>query len=391
MTNVVALLVLAVAYYIGEFIGNKTKAWVPSVFVTAVLILIGYWTFFPYDIVELAGLGPPLGGTIVIMLCLTHMGTIISIKQLLQQWKVILIAIAGIAGMVALVWFIAGMFVDREYIIAGLPPLTGGIVAAIMMQEAAAELGMMTAATLAIAMYSVQGFVGYPITAIFLKMEGKKLLEEFKSGDFSEIKEEVIVEDEVPPWRVVPKIPSNYNTTALILAKMMVSAWIAQQISKFTGINSAVLALFVGIVLTEVGFLDKDSLNLAKSYGFLMFTLMIFVFAGLKDSTPEILMAAIGPMAIIIILGVIGLCIGSIIVGKILGLSWNMACAVSLTALYGFPPNYILTMESIKALVQTEEEEQYLTDRMLPQMIVGGFVTVTITSVIVAGYFVNLF
>lgn len=48
-------------------------------------------------------------------------------------------------------------------------------------------------------------------------------------------------------------------------------------------------------------------------------------------------------------------------------------------------------MESIKALVQTEEEEQYLTDRMLPQMIVGGFVTVTITSVIVAGYFVNLF
>lgn len=391
MTNVVALLVLAVAYYIGEFIGNKTKAWVPSVFVTAVLILIGYWTFFPYDIVELAGLGPPLGGTIVIMLCLTHMGTIISIKQLLQQWKVIIIAIAGIAGMVALVWFIAGMFVDREYIIAGLPPLTGGIVAAIMMQEAAAELGMMTAATLAIAMYSVQGFVGYPITAIFLKMEGKKLLEEFKSGDFSEIKEEVIVEDEVPPWRVVPKIPSNYNTTALILAKMMVSAWIAQQISKFTGINSAVLALFVGIVLTEVGFLDKDSLNLAKSYGFLMFTLMIFVFAGLKDSTPEILMAAIGPMAIIIILGVIGLCIGSIIVGKILGLSWNMACAVSLTALYGFPPNYILTMESIKALVQTEEEEQYLTDRMLPQMIVGGFVTVTITSVIVAGYFVNLF
>lgn len=325
MTNVVALLVLAVAYYIGEFIGNKTKAWVPSVFVTAVLILIGYWTFFPYDIVELAGLGPPLGGTIVIMLCLTHMGTIISIKQLLQQWKVIIIAIAGIAGMVALVWFIAGMFVDREYIIAGLPPLTGGIVAAIMMQEAAAELGMMTAATLAIAMYSVQGFVGYPITAIFLKMEGKKLLEEFKSGDFSEIKEEVIVEDEVPPWRVVPKIPSNYNTTALILAKMMVSAWIAQQISKFTGINSAVLALFVGIVLTEVGFLDKDSLNLAKSYGFLMFTLMIFVFAGLKDSTPEILMAAIGPMAIIIILGVIGLCIGSIIVGKILGLSWNMA------------------------------------------------------------------
>lgn len=171
---------------------------------------------------------------------------------------------------------------------------------------------------------------------------------------------------------------------------MMISAFIAQQISGLTGINAAVLALFVAIVLTEIGFLDPDSLNLAKSYGFLMFTLMIYVFAGLKDSTPEILMAAIGPMAIIIVLGVLGLCIFSIIVGKILGMSWNMSCAVSLTALYGFPPNYILTMESIKALVKTPEEEQYLVDNMLPQMIVGGFVTVTITSVIVAGYFVNL-
>lgn len=222
-------------------------------------------------------------------------------------------------------------------------------------------------------------------------MEGRKLLQDFKSGKHSEIKQEVVVKDEKPAWRIIPKVPSNYNTTALILAKMMVSAWIAQQIAKLTGINAAVVALFIGIVLTEVGFLDPDSLNLAKSYGFLMFTLMIFVFAGLKDTTPEILMAAIGPMAIIIVLGVSGLCIASIIVGKILGLSWNMACAVSLTALYGFPPNYILTMESIKALVQTEEEEKYLTDRMLPQMIVGGFVTVTITSVIVAGYFVKLF
>lgn len=389
MTNVVALLVLAAAYYIGEFIGNKTKAWVPSVFVTAVVILIGYWTFFPYDIVELAGLGAPLGGTLVIMLCLTHMGTIISIRQLLEQWKVILIALAGIAGMVVLVWFLASPFVDRQYIISGLPPLTGGIVAAVMMQEAASELGLMTASTLAIAMYSVQGFVGYPITAIFLKKEGNKLLQNFRSGDIKEAKVKVDVE-KTPKKKLIPPVPANYNTTALILVKMMISAFIAQQISGLTGINAAVLALFVAIVLTEIGFLDPDSLNLAKSYGFLMFTLMIYVFAGLKDSTPEILMAAIGPMAIIIVLGVLGLCIFSIIVGKILGMSWNMSCAVSLTALYGFPPNYILTMESIKALVKTPEEEQYLVDNMLPQMIVGGFVTVTITSVIVAGYFVNL-
>ena len=80
----------------------------------------------------------------------------------------------------------------------------------------------------------------------------------------------------------------------------------------------------------------------------------------------------------------------SVLVGKFLKVSWRMALATSLTALYGFPPNYILTEEAAKALAQTPEEKQFLMDNTLPQMIVGGFVTVTITSVIIAGIFVNL-
>ena len=121
-----------------------------------------------------------------------------------------------------------------------------------------------------------------------------------------------------------------------------------------------------------------------------MYVLMIYVFDGLKDATPQMLTGIIGPMAAIIAVGVAGLAILSIIVGKVLGKSWMMSFAVSLTALYGFPPNFILTDEACKALAETPEEKQRLMDEMLPQMIVGGFVTVTITSVIVAGIFVNL-
>ena len=32
---------------IGEIISMKTKAFVPSVFVSAILFLVGFWTFFP--------------------------------------------------------------------------------------------------------------------------------------------------------------------------------------------------------------------------------------------------------------------------------------------------------------------------------------------------------
>ena len=62
MTSITAFLVLAIVYYIGEFVSTKTKAWIPSVFVIASLFLVGYWTFFPKEIVALAGMGAPLGG-----------------------------------------------------------------------------------------------------------------------------------------------------------------------------------------------------------------------------------------------------------------------------------------------------------------------------------------
>ncbi|NLY46065.1 MAG: hypothetical protein GX053_08790 [Tissierella sp.] len=398
MNNIAAFLILAIIYYIGEFIGTKTKASIPSVFVTAVLFLVGYWTFFPKDIVDLAGMGPPLGGTLVILLCITHMGTIISIKQLIEQWKVIVITLAGLIGMVGFCWFICIPIIGKAYVVAGLPPLTGGIVAATMMNTAALEKGLLSAAVLAIAMYAIQGFVGYPLTALLLKKEGRTLLASYRSGEMKLATNVASVDEEIGNMRIqavfkkklIPPMPEKYTTTAFILGKLMFTAYIANRLGALTGLNQAVWALILGIIFTEIGFLDQDSLNKAKSYGFLMFVLMIFVFAGLKDATPEILGEAIGPMALIIVVGVVGMGITSIIAGKILKVSIPMSIAVSLTALYGFPPNYILTEEAAKALAQTPDEREFLMERMLPMMIVGGFITVTITSVIIAGLFINL-
>lgn len=397
MDSIVAFLVLAIVYYIGEFIGTKTKASVPSVFVTAILILLGYWTFFPKDIVDLAGLGAPLGGTLVILLCITHMGTIISIKQLMEQWKVIVITLAGLVGMVAFCWFICIPIVGKAYVVAGLPPLSGGIVAATMMNAAALEKGLLSAAVLAIAMYAIQGFVGYPLTALLLKKEGRTLLTAYRKGEMKLASNVGSVDGDtgnmevevVEKKKLIPPMPEKYSTNAFILGKLMFTAFIANRLGVLTGLNQAVWALILGIVFTEIGFLDKDSLNKANSYGFLMFVLMIFVFAGLKDATPEILGEAIGPMAIIIVVGVVGMGITSLIAGKMLGVSLPMAFAVSLTALYGFPPNYILTEEASKALAETPDEQEFLMEQMLPMMIVGGFITVTITSVVIAGIFID--
>lgn len=400
MNSFEAFIWIAVVYYVGEFISTKTKAWIPSVFVTACLFLIGYWTFFPKNIVDLAGLGAPLGSTLVILICITHMGTIISIEQLKSQWKIICITLAGLLGMILFCWFICIPLVGKAFVVAGLPPLAGGIVAATIMNQAAAAKGFEVAAVLAIAMYSAQGFVGYPLTAVVLKKEGKILLEKFRKGEIEiETNKGVdadtgnMVIEEKKKKTLIPTMPDKYITPALIFLKLMIISYLSVKLSALTGgkINAAVITLILGIIGTEIGFLDKNSLQKAASQGFLIYVLMIFVFSGLKDATPEILLNCIGPMVIIIVVGVIGLSIFSIIVGKFLKVSWRMALATSLTSLYGFPPNYILTEEASKSLAETPEEMKFLMDNMLPQMIVGGFITVTITSVLIAGFFVNLF
>jgi len=43
----------------------------------------------------------------------------------------------------------------------------------------------------------------------------------------------------------------------------------------------------------------------------------------------------------------------------------------------------------VKSSTTDEKEREMLLGRMLPPMLVGGFISVTITSVILAGIFVN--
>lgn len=399
MQAIVAFFILAALYALGDFVGTRTKAWIPSVFVVACLFMVGYWTFFPKDIVALAGMGAPLGGTLAILFCITHMGTIISVKELLAQWKIIVVTLIGLVGMIIFCWFICVPLVGKAYVIAGLPPLTGGIVAAVMVQQAAVQKGLETASVLAICMYVMQGFAGYPITAVLLKKEGKKLLKDYRNGTAVAVQTAKVegsngklATAEPEKKKLIPPVPEKYNGTALILAKLASIGVLAYLIQTWTHgvLNQAVVALILSVLATELGYLDKDSLHKAGSFGFLMFVLMIFVFSGLAKATPAMLGKIALPLVLIIVVGVIGMIIFALIAGKLLHISPYMAIATSLTALYGFPPNYVLTEEAAKALAETPEEKQYLMDAMLPQMIVGGFVTVTITSVVVAGIFINL-
>ncbi len=398
-----AFIICAAAYIIGDVVSMLTKAWIPSVFVTAVVMLICYWTVVPQTLVSDSQL-IPFGSTIGIYLLLVHMGTIISLKQLGEQWKTIVICLAGLAGMCLCSWLIAIPIIGREFVVAGLPPLTGGIVAAVTMQSAAQAKGLEAAALFAIAMYCVQGFAGYPLTAVCLQLEGKKLLKNYRANGGKADKSAIDKANELEAGtaaktekkKLIPEIPAKWNGPVMIFLRMGIVAWLATQCGAiaFPGIgkiSGAVWALILGVIGTTIGFLDVNSLNKANSYGIVMFALMMYVFDGLKTATPAMLGSVIGPMIILIVIGVAGMALFEFVVAKLLKVDYPLALANGLTALYGFPPNAIITENTCKALGETPEEFDYLMSEMYPSMIVGGFTTVTITSVIIAGLFANMF
>lgn len=395
---VLAFVLCAAAYIIGEVVSTVTKAWIPSVFVTAIVMLIGYWTVFPHDLVSDSKL-IPFGSTLGIYLLITHMGTVISLKQLKAQWKTIVVCLSGLAGMCVLSWFICPLFMDKTLVIAGLPPLTGGIIAATTMQTAAANAGLEVAAVFAITMYCVQGFAGYPITAVCLQVEGKRLLKEFRDGGSVPValaENPMAMVDEPDRKTLIPPVPKKFDSAVVTLIKLGIVAWFATLLGgvsfPFIGkISGAIWALVLGVIFTTLGFLDRNSLNRANSYGIVMFALMMYVFDGLKDCTPEMLVSIIVPMLVLIVIGVFGMAVASFVIAKVLKMSFPLAFANGLTALYGFPCDAIITESTCKSLAQTDDEFNFLMSKMFPSMIVGGFVTVTITSVFIAGAFASFF
>ncbi|WVD61824.1 hypothetical protein RHO11_01480 [Orbus mooreae] len=402
MPQMMAFVLILFILYIGDVISAYTKAWVPSVFVCAVLFLAGFWTFFPKDIVARAGI-PTSVAVMLMYLLITNMGTLLSLNDLKKQWKTILISLSGIVGIIVLCFIIGSLFFDRNTVIVAIPPLVGGIVSAIIMSGGAKAAGLVDLSVFAIVIYVMQGFVGYPLTAIVLKREGRRILNRYRSGNWQNDKnieanshklEAVNALDEYPMPPLFKKIPSHYNTSYFQFLRLSIVGFLAYLCSALLApiisISPFVLCLLFGVIASSIGFLERHPLKKANGFGFAVMALMLFIFDSLNNATPAMLLNLVTPLIVLILSAVVGMFIFAVVIGRILKVSMDMAFAIALTALYGFPADYIITNEVINNLTHDEKERQILNTHMLPPMLIGGFISVTIVSVILAGFMVGM-
>ena len=116
---------------------------------------------------------------ILVMMMVVHLGTMLDIQELIDQWKTVVVTLAGMLGILVVILTVGTVILGKETAAVAAPPLTGGFVAAMMMQSVAPTEHL---AILAMAVYVLQGFVGYPLTSICLKKEGYSVLKQYRQG-----------------------------------------------------------------------------------------------------------------------------------------------------------------------------------------------------------------
>lgn len=401
MLPILATFVILLVFGIGDMVATKTKAIVSMLFFSSVLFLAGFWTkVLPNTMFDDSTL-LLVSGVLVSML-LVHMGTTIKLRDFADQWKTVIIAAAACIAISLGIYFLGGLIVsDKNYVIVGAPILSGGVVATLTMQTAveghSVELGVFAALVMV-----VQGFVGYPVCSLCLKSEAKRVRSLVESGQELKGVTAKIVTDAAPKKRLIPYIPDKYNGPNIMMAKVAffaflatitanaINGWIASTFETAFSISALIFALIYGIIAKELGFIEENPMKRAGADGFMLVVVTLSIFTNLAQSTPDMVAGMLWPLLVVVVTGSVTFLIISTLVGKIFGVSWQMSCAIGSTCLFGFPGTYIVTNEVVNATAANDEEKQLMLDHMMPKMLIAGMVSVSITSVLIAGYMANL-
>lgn len=378
------LVVLCLSLWIGDIANSKTKGIISGLLAASVIYIAGYLTgIIPNTQPADLGLGAIIsayGMTIIV----TNVGTMISLNDLIKQWRTVITALFSILFMGVVVFLIGSLIFGRVIALVAVPPISGGAVASMIIANYANEANRGDLAALAMLYNVMQLLFGVPVSSFMLRKYCEKVVAE--DGHMNAA---VSTENgKTFSIQILKPVPAKYNTPHLILGKLAIVGFIATLISGLTGgsVPATVVALLLGVLFTELGFLDREALGKAGFYSFIMFAFMALLIASFSSLTVESLLSFLPPLFLLLLIGVAMLAVGALIMGKILKIDWRLAAALGPCATFGYPFSQIISEDIVRGMHLSEDESKKLLDMVMPQMVISGFTTCTVASVFVASF-----
>ncbi|MDN5585412.1 MAG: hypothetical protein L0G69_02500 [Brevibacterium sp.] len=374
---------------LGELVSIWSKARIPSLLVAMLSIFIfAKLGIVPDTIIDDSMLVQVY--TILVAPLLFHMGTLIPLRVMLKQWRSVVIALTGMAVAVGLIFLIIAPTFGFETSIAGSGPLAGGIVATSLTTEGLTASGAASAIIVLPALVlMLQSLPSMPLTNFLLRRYARKLRD---SGELHELAaaHHAEEEDAATKKKLVTLPAFLVDNQLFMLFLILVGGSVATLLAVPTHIPSSILALILGIIATWLGLSPDKAMERSNSFGIAMSGVIAIVMAPLVTASVQDVIDAFLPTISILVIGIVGILGGGFIATKLLRWKAPLGMSVALTAMYGFPADYLLTNEVARSLARDDDEKEALLDVMLPPMLVGGFTSVSSGSVIIASVLVGM-
>lgn len=382
-----SFMIVLIVFALGDIVGKITKGKLSGMMVVMLLFLVGFLTkLIPADIIDQGGLTAL--SKLAIAMVLFNMGTTLNVKQLIEEWRTVLMAALCMLAS-CLVMLLVSPIIGFDTVLVGMPVINGAAMATSLMASAAAEKGLATAAALCAVIYSVQKFVGAPIASAMGIRYGKKLLKAYRENPAQFKKQEtgngasakIFFADKHKEW---------YSANVM-MALVAAGSWVAHILGDLTPINYSIWALLLGVVCAASGLVPTKPLQKSNSYGLMM----VAVFGSIIPSLAKVSLSDLGTMAFQTIVLFIAALIGVALVGWVLP-TWklvgdkDLAVGIGVEQFLGFPSNVVICREVGDAVGETPEEKAFIEDTLNVPYVVGGITVITVLSTMLAGFVINM-
>lgn len=382
-----SFMIVLIVFALGDIVGKITKGKLSGMMVVMFLFLVGFLTkLIPADIIDQGGLTAL--SKLAIAMVLFNMGTTLNVKQLIEEWRTVLMAALCMLAS-CLVMLLVSPIIGFDTMLVGMPVINGAAMATSLMASAAAEKGLATAAALCAVIYSVQKFVGAPIASAMGIRYGKKLLKAYRENP-AQFKKQETGNGASAKVSFADKHKEWYSANVM-MALVAAGSWVAHILGDLTPINYSIWALLLGVVCAASGLVPTKPLQKSNSYGLMM----VAVFGSIIPSLAKVSLSDLGTMAFQTIVLFAAALIGVALVGWVLP-TWklvgdkDLAVGIGVEQFLGFPSNVVICREVGDAVGETPEEKAFIEDTLNVPYVVGGITVITVLSTMLAGFVINM-
>lgn len=382
-----SFMIVLIVFALGDIVGKITKGKLSGMMVVMLLFLVGFLTkLIPADIIDQGGLTAL--SKLAIAMVLFNMGTTLNVKQLIEEWRTVLMAALCMLAS-CLVMLLVSPIIGFDTMLVGMPVINGAAMATSLMASAAAEKGLATAAALCAVIYSVQKFVGAPIASAMGIRYGKKLLKAYRENP-AQFKKQETGNGASAKVSFADKHKEWYSANVM-MALVAAGSWVAHILGDLTPINYSIWALLLGVVCAASGLVPTKPLQKSNSYGLMM----VAVFGSIIPSLAKVSLSDLGTMAFQTIVLFAAALIGAALVGWVLP-TWklvgdkDLAVGIGVEQFLGFPSNVVICREVGDAVGETPEEKAFIEDTLNVPYVVGGITVITVLSTMLAGFVINM-